>query len=99
MAIPGYQSWMTPLLARLRDGADHRISDLYELLADDLRLSESDRSERLASGVQPVYINRIGWARTYLKKAGVIDQSVGGMMRVSDRGRDASRSGKPIDLD
>ena len=73
MAVPDFQSWFMPLLKRLGDGREHTMSDLYEQLADDKGLSAADRAELLKSGTQFVYQNRIGWARTYLKKAGLVD--------------------------
>lgn len=97
MAVPTFEAFRVPLLRRLLDGNEHRIADLYDVLADDLRLSESDRSEMLASGVQAIYKNRISWARTFLKKAGLVEQSVRGVVRITQRGRDALQSGQAID--
>lgn len=75
MAVPDFQSWLLPLLRRLSDGGIHRMADLYEQLANELRLSEADKQERLPSGAQQTYMNRIAWARTYLKKAGLLASS------------------------
>lgn len=98
MAVPGYQVWMSPLLAQLSDGKDHRVADLYEPLADKMQLSPSDKSEMLPSGAQLVYINRIGWARTYLKKAGLIEQSARGIVRITPRGLEVLRTHRePVD--
>jgi len=63
------------------------MSDLYEQLADDKELSAEDRAELLKSGGQFVYHNRIGWARTYLKKAGLLDSPGRGLVMITDRGR------------
>lgn len=87
MAVPDFQTWFSPLLEQVADGEDHRLSDLYEQLADQLNLSEQDRRERLPSGKQLTYRNRIGWARTYLKKAGLVDSPGRGLCRITDRGR------------
>jgi restriction system protein len=89
---------MSPLLAHLSDGKDHRVADLYEPLADSLHLSQEDRNEMLPSGAQLVYINRIGWARTYLKKAGLIEQASRGVVRITARGKEVLNSRlEPID--
>lgn len=64
------------------------MSDLYEELADDMKLSAEDRAELLKSGSQFVYHNRIGWARTYLKKAGLLESPSRGQVKISQRGRD-----------
>lgn len=88
MAVPDFQSWLLPLLTRLADGEIHRMSDLYEQLAEDLNLSDADRSERLPSGAQQTYMNRIAWARTYLKKAGLVQAPGRSQVQITDRGRD-----------
>ena len=73
MAIPGFQTWFLPLLKRLADGEIHLLRDLYQGLADDLGLNEEERQQLLPSGKQLLYRNRIGWARTYLKNAGLLE--------------------------
>ena len=88
MSVPGFQKWFMPLLKRLGNGEDQNISDLYSILADDLGLSEVDRTEMLPSGKQLLYKNRIGWGRTYLKKAGLIESPARGKCRITDRGRE-----------
>ena len=67
MAVPKYHEFMKPLLERLADGREHKLRDLYADLAQTFRLTEADRAEYLPSGNQPLYHNRIGWAKTYLK--------------------------------
>lgn len=87
MPVPPFQTWFLPLLRRLGDGKEHRMADLYLELADDLRLSAEDRSLMLKSGGQFVYENRIGWARTYLKNAGLVEAPGRGQVRITDRGK------------
>ncbi len=64
------------------------MTDIYQVLADDMRLSVEDRAQLLKSGTQRVYENRIGWARTYLKKAGLIEAPSRGFVRITERGKD-----------
>ena len=92
MAVPDFQSWFLPLLHRLGDGEVHEMSTLYEQLADDMKLSPDDRAEMLPSGKQFTYRNRIGWARTYLKKAGLIESPGRGEVRITSRGREILRN-------
>ena len=73
MAVPDYQSLMLPLLKYAGDRKEHRIRDAVEELAEKFRLSEEERKELLPSGQQAVFTNRVGWARTYLKKAGLLN--------------------------
>jgi len=93
MAVPDFQTWFMPLLKSLSDGKDHKMSDLYQSLADDMGLTSDDRAQLLKSGAQPVFENRIGWARTYLKKASLIEAPSRGVVRITERGR--SVLGKP----
>lgn len=87
MTLPDFQAWFMPLLHQIKDGDAHKLAALYEELADQMNLSEQDRREKLPSGKQLTYRNRIGWARTYLKKAGLIESPSRGLCRITDRGR------------
>jgi restriction system protein len=60
---------MLPVLKLASDGAEHRISDVVDSLAEQLKLSDSEREELLPSGKQPVFSNRVHWAKTYLTQA------------------------------
>lgn len=71
--IPDYQSLMLPLLRLVSDKQEHGYRDLIDKLALEFKLTDEERKELLASGSQPVFDNRVGWAKTYLKKAGLID--------------------------
>lgn len=97
MAVPTFDVWRVPLLRRLEDGKARTLAELYEPLADDLSLSDKDRSEMLSSGSQAVYKNRIGWTRAYLKKAGLITSPSRGVVQITDRGRAALNSKHVID--
>lgn len=87
MAVPDFQTWFLPLLKRLSDGKPHRIADLQRQLAQDLKLSEEDLKESLPSGRALTYKNRLGWARTYLNKAGLIESPKRGEWQITDRGQ------------
>ena len=88
MAVPDFQSFFLPFLQLLSDGKEHSIRDAYHILANQLELSESDRQQVLPSGQMKTYVNRIGWTRTHLKKAGLIDASKRGHFVITDRGRE-----------
>ena len=87
MAIPDYQSVMLPLLQFLSDGKEHNIGEVVDSLAEQFHLSPDEREQLLGSGQQTVIRNRAGWARTYLKKAGLIESTRRGYFRISERGR------------
>jgi restriction system protein len=86
MSIPDYQSIMLPLLKRTSDRQEHPLQSLIDALAADFKLTDSERRELLPSGNQGIFNNRVGWARTYLKKAGLITSPKRGVMQITDRG-------------
>ncbi len=92
MAIPGFQDIMLPLLRRLGDGEIHSMSELTDALAAEFQLTAKERKERLPSGTQAVFANRVGWARTYLKKAGLVSAPGRGYVQIPGRGRDVLKS-------
>jgi len=73
------------------------MAELYDQLAADVALTDQDRAEMLPSGGQLRYRNRIAWARTYLKKAGLIEAPAEGRIRITERGRNALKQ-KPDQL-
>jgi restriction system protein len=87
MPIPDYQECMLPVLELLADGQDHRLRDLTKAVADRFKLSDAERSEMLPSGQQTVISNRVAWAKTYLKKAGLLANPVRGTVRITDEGK------------
>lgn len=93
MAIPDYQAFMQPLLQAINDGAEHSIRALYDQLSNAFSLTDAERAELLPSGRQAVVENRIGWAKTYLKKAGLIDSPKRGTCRITPRGKEVLASG------
>lgn len=89
MAVPDYQSLMLPLLQFADDKNDETsTSEAAEILAKKLRLSEVDLKELLPSGIQSTFINRVGWAATYMKKAGLLESTRRGYYRITARGRE-----------
>ena len=73
--IPDYQSLMLPLLKLVSDRQEHKYRDLIENLAVEFEVTDEERKELLASGNQAIFDNRDGWAKTYLKKVGLLDST------------------------
>ena len=86
MAVPDYQSIMLPLLKEVSDKEVHSMHVVVEALASTFKLTDEDRRELLPSGGQAVFTNRVGWARTYLKKAGLLESPKRSMVRITPRG-------------
>ena len=83
---------MLPLLKVVVDGREYRLRDVVELLAEEFHLSDEERQQLLPSGRYPTFDNRIAWAKTYLKKAGLIDQPRRAYFQITERGREALKS-------
>lgn len=92
MSIPDYQTCMLPFLRFLGDGSEHTLRDTEEALANQFHLTPSERVELLPSGQQGIFKNRIGWARTYLKKAGLLEAQKRGIFKITERGMNALAS-------
>lgn len=88
MTIPDFQTIMLPLLQLSSDDNVHYIHDAVNQLADDFELTEEERTKLLPSGQQPIFYNRVGWSRTYLKKAGLLEDPKRGYFQITDRGRE-----------
>jgi restriction system protein len=86
MSIPDYQSLMLPLLEVLADGREHAVGEIRETVAARIGLPPAEREALLPSGKQPVFDNRIGWAKTYLDKAGLVRSIRRGVYRLTGRG-------------
>ena len=97
MPVPDYETLMLPLLRALADGAEHPVGPLRNTIASELKLTEQDRAELLPSGKQSVFDNRLGWAKTYLDKAGLVSSVRRGVYRITDQGR-AALAEKPESL-
>ncbi|MCE5180057.1 MAG: restriction endonuclease [Porphyromonadaceae bacterium] len=85
--IPDYQTLMLPLLKITADGQEHKYRDLIEALSAEFQLTDEERNEFLASGNQPIFDNRVGWAKTYLKKAGLLDSPKRATFVITELGR------------
>jgi len=97
MAIPDYQSIMLPLLNYLKDKKEHSLRETIDYLADMFKLSDEERKELLPSGQQSTWDNRVGWARTYMKKAGLIESTRKAYFRITERGLDVLKE-KPLKI-
>ena len=93
MPIPDFQTVMRPILSTLGDGQPLSIGELRSRIANEFDLTDAEKKERLPSGKQTVINNRVGWARTYLNKAGLLCIPERGMVQITKRGLDALSAG------
>ncbi len=93
--IPDYQSIMLPLLKLISDKQEHKFRDIIEELAKQFKLTDDERKELLPSGQQPTFDNRVGWAKTYLKKAGLLDSPKRATIVITQRGLNVLNQNPP----
>ena len=79
--IPDYQTLMRPLLECIQDGQEHLFKNVIEQLADRFELTREEREQLAPSGHRALFSGRVGWAKTYLKKAGLLEQRKEGYSR------------------
>jgi restriction system protein len=99
MAIPDYQTIMLPLLRFAGDQQEHSLREAIDQLAQKFGLTEEERKEILPSGLQEVFKNRVGWARTYMKKAGLLESTRRGHFKITGRGMEVlTKSPSRVDV-
>ena len=79
---------MLPLLriSAEANGNSLAIKNAIESIAHQMGLSEDDRTELLPSGRQSRFTNRVNWAASYLRKAGLIETVGRGLVKITERG-------------
>ena len=87
MPIPKYDEMYRAFLDCLADGQPHRSKEVKDTVAGVFSVSEKERAEMLPSGKQQLFDNRIGWTRTYLKKAGLVQSPSRGIYVITPAGR------------
>lgn len=87
MSLPKYNELYLPFLTVIQDGAVYSTREIKAKLASYLCLSEDDLSLLLSNSMQSVWSTRVGWANTYLKKAGLVIAPKKGHCQITDEGK------------
>jgi len=95
MTIPDYEAIMLPLLQLLGDQQERSKPEAVKRLSETFSLTEAEREQLLPSGRQRLFDNRVGWARTYLAKAGLVESARRGHWRITQRGKDVLGENPP----
>lgn len=85
--IPDYQTLMLPVLKSVADGKEHKFREIADSIAKNFGLTEEELGCLLPSGNQSIFDNRVGWAKTYLKKACLIEYKGKGVLKITERGK------------
>jgi len=97
MTIPSYEEMMLPLLTFAGDKKEHSNEESIEHIKKYFRITEDESAILLKSGRQSVVSNRVGWARAYLKKAGLLDSHQRARFNITDLGMKVLRE-KPTEI-
>lgn len=96
MAIPQHYQMYTEFLQILSDEEIHELNEIKDKLAIVFNLSDDEKQTLLESGKQTVFRSRVGWTRTYLKKAGLILSPSRAHFMISEEGKKVLASGEKI---
>jgi restriction system protein len=77
---------MLPLLQIASDKNIHEFRSVIDTLIEKFNLTDEQKQELLPSGKQPIFENRTGWAKTHLKKAGLLNYPKRGCIEITERG-------------
>lgn len=86
---------MLPLLKFASDEKIHTLPEAVTHIANLFHLTEEEKQQMLPSGLQAVIFNRVGWARTYLKKAGLLEDPKRATFKITNRGLDLLKENLP----
>lgn len=98
MAIPNYEAVMLPLLKLINSYGSLNRRDAVKLISDEFKLTQQEREELIPSRQFTIIQSRVGWARTYLKKAGLIAYPQRGVATITQLGKDVL-SKSPTNID
>lgn len=85
MSIPTHDKLILPFLQILVDRKEHEITEIRNILANEFNLTDNDLAEEIPSGGKK-FAGRVGWARTYLKGAKLIDSPKRAHFVINERG-------------
>lgn len=85
--IPDFQSIMLPFLKIISDGEEHTTNETNQKLAEHFSLTSGELDEYLPSGAQKTFPNRVAWAKSYLKMAGLLENTKRSSFKITETGK------------
>ena len=86
MSVPDFQSFFYPTLLMSSDTKEYSINNLRDYLTTYFNLSDEDKSEKVPSGAQTKFDNRIYWTKSYFSKAKLIENTRRSHFKITERG-------------
>ncbi len=90
--IPDFQSIMLPMLNALKNDTIKTHRDIRLEMINHFKISDDEQKEKISSGTQPLYYNRVAWAMAYLKKADLISSPRRGEYQITITGKKVLKS-------
>jgi len=86
MALPDFQSFFYPTFLMIKDKKEYSIDELRNFLTTYFKLTEDDKSEKVPSGTQTKFNNRIYWTKSYFTKANLIESTKRSHFKITKKG-------------
>ena len=93
MSIPDFQTLMLPVLRFASKNDEHSLREAVTYLENEFSITDEEKRQTIPSGKQPIFYNRVGWARTYLKQAGLLKRTKRNYLALTDRGKQVLADG------
>jgi len=90
--IPKYVEILLPLLKLLQNKKVHTNKECIYHLEKEFNLSEDDKKQTMSNGKTKLFDNRVGWAKTYLKQAGLVEYPKRGEVKITLEGLEILKS-------
>lgn len=85
--IPDFQTIMLPLLMAFQDGKEKSSKELRVQMITHFNITAEEQDQKIPSGKQPLYYNRIAWAIAYLKMADLLTSPSRAVYAITEVGR------------
>ncbi len=90
MAVPKHNEMYGAFIKALADGEVHGFKeDIKPFIIKEMNITQEDLEQLLPSGTRTLFNNRVGWTRTYLKKAGLIESPRTAYFVLTEEGKKA----------
>ncbi len=86
MTIPDFQTLMLPVLKFAATKDEHTLREAVDFLKTEFAITPDEERLLIPSG-QPIFYNRVGWARTYLKQAGLLESTRRRYLKITNKGK------------
>ncbi|MDD3793902.1 MAG: restriction endonuclease [Candidatus Gracilibacteria bacterium] len=86
MAIPKFNETMLPILKLIGDEKEYTLNNVVDILGKEFNLNEEELSLMSSNGGGQFY-NKVGWGKSYLKQAGLVEYPRRGFFKITKEGK------------